>query len=114
VDFPLGLWLLATGRDVPLQPAYRKHYYTRDLSQDVEWFKDRLRTVGSDSLLPQRSIFVSAIEMLRPLAGRESWDHFDFHDLAVTRMVLKNLVAEHARLIWGKVLGRRSGDPVIG
>ncbi|HKF21392.1 MAG TPA: ATP-grasp domain-containing protein [Candidatus Angelobacter sp.] len=117
VDFPLGLWLLATGRDVPLQPAYRKHYYTRDLSQDVEWFKDRLRAAGRDSLLPQRSIFVSAIEMFRPLVGRESWDHFDFHDLALTRILLKDLVVEHARLLWGKVwpgASRESGDRLIG
>jgi hypothetical protein len=104
VDFPLGLWLLATGRTIPPQPAYREHYYTRDLSQDVEWFKDRLRATGSDSLLPQRSTLVSMIEMLRPLAGRESWDHFDFHDLALTRMLLKNLVVGQTRLFYGRIL----------
>lgn len=106
VDFPLGLWLLATGRSIPPQPAYRTHYYTRDLSQDVEWFKARLRAVGSDSLLPKRSILVSVIEMLRPLAGRESWDHFDFHDLVLTRMLLKNLLVKQARVIYRKVLRR--------
>jgi predicted ATP-grasp superfamily ATP-dependent carboligase len=104
VNFPLGLWLLATGRNTPPQPAYREHYYTRDLSQDMEWFKERLRAAGSDSLLPQRSILVSALEMLRPLAGRESWDHFDFHDLALTRTLLKDLVVGQTRLVCGKVL----------
>jgi predicted ATP-grasp superfamily ATP-dependent carboligase len=101
VDFPLGLWLLATGRNIPPQRAYREHYYARDVNQDVEWFKERLRA-GSDSLLPQRSVFLSLIEMLRPLLGRESWDHFDFHDLALTRILLKDLGLGHARLLCGK------------
>jgi hypothetical protein len=104
VDFPLGLWLTATGRSIPAQPAYREHYYTRDLSQDVEWFKERLRTTRNDSSAPKASILGSMIEVFRPLAGRESWDHFDIHDLAVTRALLRSLVAQHVRLMWGKVV----------
>jgi predicted ATP-grasp superfamily ATP-dependent carboligase len=109
VDFPLGLWLLATGRSLPPQPVYREHYYTRDLSQDVEWFKERLRLTDNDALLPKRSTLVSAMEVLRPLAGRESWDHFDFHDLALTRVLLKNLVVGQTRLIYGKVVRTLKG-----
>jgi predicted ATP-grasp superfamily ATP-dependent carboligase len=103
VDFPLGLWLVATGRSVPPQPEYREHYYTRDLNQDVEWFKERLRATSNDSLSPKPSILGSMIEVLRPLAGRESWDHFDIHDLAVTRALLRSLLMEQTRLLWGRL-----------
>jgi predicted ATP-grasp superfamily ATP-dependent carboligase len=105
VDFPLGLWLLAQARKPPEQPSYRAYYYTRDLKNDLEWFKANFRADHTDSLLLTRSIWSSVIETLRPLAGRESWDHFDFHDLALTRMVLKEIVGEQARLLYRKTFG---------
>jgi hypothetical protein len=40
-------------------------------------------------LLLTRSRLLSALEYLRPLWGRESWDHFDRRDFAVTREVLR-------------------------
>ncbi len=106
VDFPLGLWLLAQGRTIPPQPSYRTNYYTRDLASDLEWFKARIRARHNGSLPSSRSALASMIEILRPLAGRESWDHFDFHDLAPTRAVLADLVAEQMRLLYRKVFRR--------
>ena len=104
VDFPLGLWLLAQGSKIPPQPPYRTNYYTRDLTNDVEWFKAMIRADGNDSLLLTRSIFASVIEILRPLAGRESWDHFDVRDLAPTRVVLADLVVGQLRQLFRKAL----------
>lgn len=102
VDFPLGLWLLAQGSKMPPQPPYRTNYYTRDLINDVEWFKARIRADRNDSLLLTKSTFASAVEVLRPLAGRESWDHFDLLDLAVTRQVLADIVVGQLRLLYRK------------
>jgi predicted ATP-grasp superfamily ATP-dependent carboligase len=104
VDFPLGLWLLAQGSKMPPQPPYRTNYYTRDLANDVEWFKARIRAKRSDSLLLTKSTLASAVEILRPLAGRESWDHFDFGDLAPTRVVLTDLVVGQLRLLFRMAL----------
>jgi hypothetical protein len=100
VDFPHGLWLLAQGKMLPRQPAYRPYYYTRDLRNDVEWFKANFRADHTDTLLLTRSTWRSMIETLRPLAGRESWDHFDFHDLTLTRMMLWEIVAHHFRSMY--------------
>lgn len=96
VDFPYGLWLLAQGKQLSPQPAYRCYYYTRDLKNDLEWFKANFRADHGDSLLLTRSTWSSVLETLRPLAGRESWDHFDFHDLALTGKVLWEIVGEQA------------------
>jgi predicted ATP-grasp superfamily ATP-dependent carboligase len=103
VDFPLGLWLLAQGSKMPPQPPYRTNYYTRDLANDVEWFKARIRAKRTDSLVLTKSTLASAVEILRPLAGRESWDHFDFWDLAPTRVVLTDLVVGQLRLLFRRV-----------
>jgi carbamoylphosphate synthase large subunit len=100
VDFPLGLWLLAQGSKMPPQPPYRTNYYTRDLINDVEWFKARIRADRNDSLLLTKSTFASAVEVLRPLAGRESWDHFDFRDLALTRRVLADIVVGQLQVLY--------------
>lgn len=96
VDFPLGLWLLAQGRELPSQPAYRTPFYTRDLRSDVEWFNLRLRAKRWG--LPSR--FVSVIELLRPFSGRESWDHFDWRDPKVIGKVLADTVDEQAHGFW--------------
>jgi predicted ATP-grasp superfamily ATP-dependent carboligase len=102
VDFPLGLWLLAQGSKMPPQPPYRTYYYTRDLANDVEWFKARIRANPNDSPLLTKSTLASLAEILRPLAGRESWDHFDVCDLAPTRVVLTDLVVRQLRLLFRK------------
>ena len=88
VDFPLGLLRLARGERIPPQPAYRTNCYARDLRTDAEWFKANLRADQHDRLLLTKSRMFSLVEVLRPLTGRESWDHFDWRDLGTTRRIL--------------------------
>jgi protein-tyrosine-phosphatase len=87
VNFPLGLLQIARG-DQPCAQAEYKLVYTRDLRTDLEWIKANLRADHQDSLLLTRSRSFSLIEFLRPLIGRESWDHFDWRDLGITRRTL--------------------------
>lgn len=84
VDFPWGLALLALGQRLPGQPRYRVGYYTRDLLNDAKWQVQNWRADHADPLLHTRSRLAAAIELLRPLVGRESWDHFDWRDLGAT------------------------------
>ncbi len=88
VDFPLGLLQIGRGDEPAPQPKYKVPYYTRDLRTDVDWLKCNLKANRHDPLLHTRSRFFSFLELLRPLSGRESWDHFDWHDLAITRRTL--------------------------
>jgi protein-tyrosine-phosphatase/predicted ATP-grasp superfamily ATP-dependent carboligase len=83
VDFPAGLLCLATGQPLPPQPKYRTGYYARNVYRDVQWFKANLKADHSDPLLLTKPIFVSMIEWLRPLLGKESWDFFCWSDLGV-------------------------------
>jgi len=53
-------------------------------------------------LLHTRSRSISFLELLRPLTGRESWDHFDWRDLGITRRALGLLVADQLRPIHRK------------
>ena len=62
-------------QQLPPQPRYRVGYYTRDLRSDVEWFKANIRADHRDPLLLTRPVLPSFIELVRPLIGRESWDH---------------------------------------
>jgi protein-tyrosine-phosphatase/predicted ATP-grasp superfamily ATP-dependent carboligase len=96
VDFPMGLVQVARGQQPPQQPRYKPHY-TRDLRTDMEWMKDNLRADPQDPLLLTRSRSFSFIELLRPLTGRESWDHFDWHDLGITRRTLAFTLADQLR-----------------
>jgi len=102
VDFPNGLLQLAAGQPLAPQPQYKVHYYTRDLRTDVDWLKDNLRADPQDPLLHTRSRSFSFLELLRLLTGRESWDHFDWRDLGITRRVLGRLVADQLRPIHRK------------
>jgi protein-tyrosine-phosphatase/predicted ATP-grasp superfamily ATP-dependent carboligase len=97
VDFPLGLLQIARGQQPTPQPAYKANYYTRDLRTDVDWLKSNLRADPQDPLLHTRSRSLSVLELLRPLTGRESWDHFDWHDLRITRRVLARAVNDQLR-----------------
>ncbi|HET9837520.1 MAG TPA: ATP-grasp domain-containing protein, partial [Candidatus Angelobacter sp.] len=96
VDFPLGLLQLARGQQPMPQPDYRV-IYTRDLRTDLAWLKENLVANREDPLLLTRSRGVSLLELLRPLAGRESWDHFDWHDLGITRRLLSAGFADQLR-----------------
>ena len=50
-----------------------------------------------------RSRFFSFLELLRPLSGRESWDHFDWSDLAITRRALALAVTDQVRPVYRKL-----------
>jgi protein-tyrosine-phosphatase/predicted ATP-grasp superfamily ATP-dependent carboligase len=101
VDFPMGLLRLARGLKNPVQPAYRC-YYTRDLRTDAHWLKANLKANHKDELLLTRPGLPAALELLRPLTGRESWDHFDWGDLKVTRRILSLTLGDQLEF-----LGRR-------
>jgi len=48
-------------------------------------------------LLMTRPRLVSTLEYLRPLTGRESWDHFDVRDLGLTIVPLRKLATRALR-----------------
>jgi protein-tyrosine-phosphatase/predicted ATP-grasp superfamily ATP-dependent carboligase len=106
VNFPVGLLCLGTGQPLPPQPKYRVGYYTRNIYRDVEWFKKNLRADRSDPLLLTAPIASSALEWLRPLAGKESWDFFCWSDLGVILGELKTLAQEHWRRVANAVKRR--------
>ena len=103
VDFPLGLLQIASGDEPAPQPKYKVPYYTRDLRTDVDWLKCNLRADRHDPLLHTRSRFFSFLELLRPLRARESWDHFDWRDLGITRRTLTLAVTDQVRPIYRKL-----------
>lgn len=103
VDFPRGLLQIAKGEEPAPQPKYKAPYYTRDLRTDVDWLKCNIRANQRDPLLHTRSRALSFLELLRPLVGRESWDHFDWRDLGITRRMLALAVTDQVRPIYRKV-----------
>ncbi|HEY2914167.1 MAG TPA: ATP-grasp domain-containing protein [Candidatus Angelobacter sp.] len=107
VDFPLGLLQIAQGKEPVPQPKYKVPYYTRDLRTDVDWLKCNLRADRQDPLLHTRSRLFSFLELLRPLSGRESWDHFDWRDLAITRRALALAVTDQVRPVYRKLKDRQ-------
>ncbi len=92
VDFPMGLLRIARGEKPLPQPAYPASIYTRDLRTDVEWFKANVKADHRDPLLLTRPRFSAILELLRPLLGSESWDHFDWRDLSVTRRIITQTI----------------------
>ncbi|HEY4678988.1 MAG TPA: ATP-grasp domain-containing protein, partial [Candidatus Angelobacter sp.] len=103
VDFPLGLLQIASGNEPATQPKYKVPYYTRDLRTDVDWLKCNLRADHRDPLLHTRSRAFSFLELLRPLSGRESWDHFDWRDLGIARRTLALAVMDQMRPVYRKI-----------
>jgi len=77
VDFPWGLFLMATGQPVPAQPDYRVPYFTRALAQDTRWILECLLS------RPMMGLW-NIMGFARVFSGREGWDHFDWGDLGVT------------------------------
>jgi len=94
VDFPAGLWRMATGRDPGPQPRYRTRHYQRNLEMDVDWMKENLRADHSDPLLLTRPRLRSVLEYARPLLGMERWDHFDGSDRRVWSAILRHATAK--------------------
>jgi protein-tyrosine-phosphatase/predicted ATP-grasp superfamily ATP-dependent carboligase len=93
VDFPKGLWCLATGADPGPQPRYRTGHYTRNLEMDFDWLKENLRADHGDALLLTAPRLGSLLEFGRVLTGKESWDHFDVKDWRVWGRVLERTLA---------------------
>jgi protein-tyrosine-phosphatase/predicted ATP-grasp superfamily ATP-dependent carboligase len=106
VNFPLGLLQVARGQEPSAQPQYKANYYTRDLRTDADWLKSNLRANPQDPLLHTRSRSFSFIELLRPLTGRESWDHFDWRDPGITARAVGLAVADQLRPIYRKLKNR--------
>jgi protein-tyrosine-phosphatase/predicted ATP-grasp superfamily ATP-dependent carboligase len=106
VDFPRALAAIACGGPAPAGARYRR-YHTRYLPGDLKWMWSNLRADPANPLLMTRPPVRAALEYLRPLAGRESWDYFDWHDLGVTRAMLARLVGRAARGGWSVLRRRR-------
>jgi protein-tyrosine-phosphatase/predicted ATP-grasp superfamily ATP-dependent carboligase len=87
VDFPWGLFLMATGQTVPPQPDYRVPYYTRALAQDTRWTLQCLRS------RPLKGLW-NVMGFARVFTGRESWDHFAWSDLGVTAIGVRDLLRD--------------------
>jgi len=90
VDFPWGLLCLALGNQLPPQPDYKIHHYTRHLSADLNWLWTRVVRQGDSKA------FVESLRLLRPLIGAETWDHFDWKD-HVLFQDLSNFFSEKMR-----------------
>jgi protein-tyrosine-phosphatase/predicted ATP-grasp superfamily ATP-dependent carboligase len=103
VDFPLGLLQIAKGEEPAPQPKYKVPYFTRDLRTDLDWLKCNLRANRHDPLLHTRSRGLSFLQLLLPLFGSESWDHFDWRDLGITRRALTLAVTDQVRPIYRKI-----------
>ncbi|MGH7344725.1 MAG: ATP-grasp domain-containing protein, partial [Candidatus Rokuibacteriota bacterium] len=73
VDFPYGLYCIATDADPGPQPRYRQPYYTRLVPPDLDWIGRQIRREGVGR---SREL----LSLLRALSGRESWDHFAWTD----------------------------------
>jgi protein-tyrosine-phosphatase/predicted ATP-grasp superfamily ATP-dependent carboligase len=106
VNFPLGLLQIARGLEISTQPQYKTNYYTRDLRTDMDWLKSNLRANPQDPLLHTRSRSFSLIELLRPVTGCESWDHFNWRDPGITARVVGLALADQLRPIYLKLKNR--------
>lgn len=111
VDFPLGLWRLATGEDPGPQPRYHMRHYTRNLEMDLEWTKENLRAPRADPLLLTAPRLRSLLEYGRVLLGKESWDHFDWRDWRVSSAVLGRTLAAAWRT--ARAVAARKSTPLI-
>lgn len=96
VNFPLGLLMLARKQELPQGGSYKDSYYTRDLRNDVQWLRSNFAASRKNSLLRLRPRLDSLVEFFRPVLRRESWDHFDFHDLGVTAWILQQTCRDQA------------------
>jgi protein-tyrosine-phosphatase/predicted ATP-grasp superfamily ATP-dependent carboligase len=102
VNFPLGLLQVAQGEEPAPKPKYKVPYYTRDFRTDVDWLKCNILADHHDPLLHTRSRPLSFLELLRPFVGSESWDHFDWRDLGISRKVLTAAVTDQLRPVYRK------------
>ena len=115
VDFPLGLALLATGRDVGASPHYRVPCGTRSLPEEVEWQKANLRADHSDPLLLTRPRVRSVLELAGLLWAHQHLDHASWKDPRPVRDQMvealggvgRSLAAATGRRLWALRMERR-------
>jgi protein-tyrosine-phosphatase/predicted ATP-grasp superfamily ATP-dependent carboligase len=113
VNFPLGLWQIASNEALSPQPAYRVPYYTRDLINDLQWQWENFRSNHREALLLTRSRIRCFAEYLRPLLGKESWDHFDVQDLRVTFATFEVIGRRYSKAIQRKVIARLTESKIV-
>jgi protein-tyrosine-phosphatase/predicted ATP-grasp superfamily ATP-dependent carboligase len=94
VNFPLGLLALARASPAGPQPTFRAGVYTRHIQNDLRWLRANLGADHGSPWLLTHPRLRSFGELLRPLAGRESWDHFDVKDLGVMAAMLRQTGGE--------------------
>lgn len=94
VNFPLAMWQISRGATPAPQPRYEVAYHTRHIVRDLDWTKDNWRADHGDPLLLTRPRLQSLVEHMRLLTFRESWDHFDIHDLRVTLRQLRSILRD--------------------
>jgi protein-tyrosine-phosphatase/predicted ATP-grasp superfamily ATP-dependent carboligase len=104
VNFPLGLWMCANNEVLPAQPSYKAPYYTRDLTNDLQWIFENFRADHRDPLLLTRPRLRAFAEYLRPLFGRESWDHFHWRDPKVILAILGTIRRRYSKVLWRRVM----------
>lgn len=80
VDFPVGLWKVATGQALPPQPDYRRGMRTRNMKLDLRWIAANLRADRANPSLLLRPRVISLLELGLVLLNRERWDHFQWTD----------------------------------
>ena len=103
VNFPVGLLNIAQKTALAPQPKFRIGYNTRNIARDFNWQSANWRADHSNPLLFTKPRIPALLELLRPLIGIESWDHFDWRDLAVTRRILGDTFLEKGRSLATKL-----------
>src|SRR6266404_2688948 len=101
MDFPFGLLCLALDQQVPKQPQYKIHQYTRYLVGDLDWLKTRFR------YRLDIAAWTEALKLLRPIVGLESWDYFDWGDLSTTFIDLRSFFGQKRRSAEEKIARAR-------
>jgi protein-tyrosine-phosphatase/predicted ATP-grasp superfamily ATP-dependent carboligase len=103
VDFPYGLLCLASGQDIPAQPAYKVGYRTRLLWSDLIWIKNRLFHK------PDSYAFFEILKLIGLIAGGESWDFFDWGDLAPTLEDFRRFASEKLQSAGNRLRESKNG-----
>jgi protein-tyrosine-phosphatase/predicted ATP-grasp superfamily ATP-dependent carboligase len=108
VNFPLGLWGIANNETLPEQPKYKTDYYARDLANDLQWQIENWRANHRDALLLTKPRARSFAEYLRPLLGKESWDHCDVGDPKVTAAILTTIGRRYFNSVRSNIRRKRA------
>jgi predicted ATP-grasp superfamily ATP-dependent carboligase len=98
VDFPMMIWLWATGQPVPKLAGYKTGVRTRWLHGDMRWLHDNFRRAGRpDSVSVPASLWAFGSEFARTL----HYDCFSWRDPGPFAAELRNSAALVRRLLAG-------------